>query len=253
MAKEAFSLQGRVALVTGGSRGIGRAIALGFAAAGADVAICARKLPELETVSGEVRGLGRRSLALTANIGVKAEVEGMVQRTLAELGAIDILVNNAAMNILSPLLELREDGWDKIMATDLKGYYLCSQAVGRVMAERGSGNIINIASTAAFKAMPGMGAYCVAKAGVVMLTRVLAVELASRGVRVNAIAPGMVKTRFSQPLWAEPEALKKQESQVPLGKLAEPEDIVGAALFLASDASRYVTGHTLVVDGGQQA
>lgn len=248
-----FSLADKVALITGGSRGIGRAIALAFAEAGADVAICSRNLPDLEKVAEEIRQLGRRSLAVSANIGVKADVDSMVQRTLEELGTIDILVNNAAMNILAPLLDLREEGWDKIINTDLKGYYLCSQAAGRVMVEKKKGNMINITSMGAFKASPGMGAYCIAKAGVVMLTQTLAVELAGYNIRVNAIAPSMVKTKFSQPLWANPEALKAIESRIPMGHLAEPEDIVGAALLLASDASSYITGHTIYIDGGSQA
>ncbi|MDY6834612.1 MAG: SDR family oxidoreductase [Chloroflexota bacterium] len=248
-----FSLQNKVVLVTGGSRGIGKAIALGFAEAGADVVICSRKAPDLEAVAEEIRGLGRKSLAVPTNITVKEEVDNLVNKTLEEFEHIDILVNNAAMNILSPLLDLREDGWDKIMNTDLKGYYLCSQAVGKVMVGRGGGNIINIASTAAVKSAPGMGAYCIAKAGVIMLTQVLSTELVPSKVRVNAIAPSMVKTRFSQPLWNVPEVESMITAQIPLGRLAEPEEMVGAALFLASDASSYITGQTLFLDGGSLA
>jgi gluconate 5-dehydrogenase len=180
-------------------------------------------------------------------------VDSLVQRVVGEFGVIDILVNNAAMNIRAPLLELREDGWDRVIDTDLKGYYLCSQAVGRQMVAQKRGNIINIASTAAMKAAAEMGAYCIAKAGVVMLTRVLALELAQYHIRVNAIAPYMVKTKFSQPLWSDPETLKQIESEIPLGRLAETGDIIGSVLFLASDASRYITGHTIIVDGGLSA
>jgi len=248
-----FSLQNKVALITGGSRGIGRAIALGFAEAGADVIVCSRKAPDLEAVAEEIRALGKRSLAVPTNITVKEEVDNLVNKTVGEFERIDILVNNAAMNILSPLLDLREDGWDKIMNTDLKGYYLCSQAVGKVMVGRGGGNIINIASTAAVKSAPGMGAYCIAKAGVIMLTQVLSTELVPSKVRVNAIAPSMVKTRFSQPLWNVPEVESMITAQIPLGRLAEPEEMVGAALFLASDASSYITGQTLFLDGGSLA
>lgn len=253
MSMPSFSLQNKVVLVTGGSRGIGKAIALGFAEAGADVVICSRKAPDLEAVAEEIRGLGRKSLAVPTNITVKEEVDNLVNKTLEEFEHIDILVNNAAMNILSPLLDLREDGWDKIMNTDLKGYYLCSQAVGKVMVGRGGGNIINIASTAAVKSAPGMGAYCIAKAGVIMLTQVLSTELVPSKVRVNAIAPSMVKTRFSQPLWNVPEVESMITAQIPLGRLAEPEEMVGAALFLASDASSYITGQTLFLDGGSLA
>jgi NAD(P)-dependent dehydrogenase (short-subunit alcohol dehydrogenase family) len=250
-----FTLSGKVAIVTGARQGIGKAIALALAQAGADIAICDRVIEdgELNAVAEEVKRLGRRSLAVQADITQKAEVDGLVKRVVDEFGVIDILVNNAAMNIRAPLLELREDGWDRVINTDLKGYFLCSQAVGRRMVEQKRGNIINIASTAAIKAAPEMGAYCIAKAGVVMLTRVLAVELAKYNIRVNAIAPYMVKTKFSQPLWSDPETLKQLESEIPLGRLAEPGDIIGSVLFLASDASSYITGHTIIVDGGLSA
>lgn len=255
MGVPSFPLPGKVAIVTGGRRGIGEAIALALAEAGADIAICDRVVEdgELEAVAGEVQQLGRRSLAVRADITQKADVDSMVQRVVDEFGVIDILVNSAAMNIRAPLLELGEDGWDRVINTDLKGYYLCSQAVGKRMVEQKRGSIINIASTAAIKAAAEMGAYCIAKAGVVMLTRVLALELAQYNIRVNAIAPYMVKTKFSQPLWGDPETLKQIESEIPLGRLAEPGDIVGSALFLASDASSYITGHTIIVDGGLSA
>jgi NAD(P)-dependent dehydrogenase (short-subunit alcohol dehydrogenase family) len=248
-------LSGKVAIITGARQGIGKAIALALAQAGADIAICDRVIEdgELNAVAEEVKRLGRRSLAVQADITQKAEVDGLVKRVVDEFGVIDILVNNAAMNIRAPLLELREDGWDRVINTDLKGYFLCSQAVGKRMVEQKRGNIINIASTAAIKAAPEMGAYCIAKAGVVMLTRVLAVELAKYNIRVNAIAPYMVKTKFSQPLWSDPETLKQLESEIPLGRLAEPGDIIGSVLFLASDASSYITGHTIIVDGGLSA
>ena len=249
------SLAGRAAIVTGGRRGIGRAIALALAEAGADVVLGDRVVDdgELEAVAAEIKKRGRRSLAIQADITQKADVDSLVQKTLAELGSIDILVNNAAMNIRAPLLELNEEGWDKVINTDLKGYYLCSQAAGKIMVQQKRGNIINIASTAAMYTAPEMGAYCIAKAGVVMLTRILAVELAEHNIRVNAVAPSLVKTKFSQPLWADPKTLREIESEIPLARLAEPEDIVGSVLFLASDASAYITGHTIVVDGGSIA
>ena len=255
MGTSSFSLPGKVVIITGGRRGIGKAIALAMAEAGADIAICDRVIEdgELNAVAEEVKRLGRRSLAVQADITHKADVDALVQRVMDEFGAVDILVNNAAMNIRALLLELSEDGWDRVIDTDLKGYYLCSQAVGRRMVEQKRGNIINIASTAAIASAPEMGAYCIAKAGVVMLTRVLAVELAQYNIRVNAIAPSMVKTKFSEPLWSDPETLKQIESEIPLGRLAEPGDIIGAVLFLASDASSYITGHTIIVDGGLSA
>jgi NAD(P)-dependent dehydrogenase (short-subunit alcohol dehydrogenase family) len=248
-------LPGKVAIVTGGRRGIGKSIALALAEAGADIVVCDRVIEdgELKAVAEEVQQLGRRSLAVQADITQKADVARLAQRVMDEFGVIDILVNNAAMNVRAPLLELREDGWDRVIDTDLKGYYLCCQAVGKRMVDQKRGNIINIASTAAIKAAPEMGAYCIAKAGVVMITKVLALELAKYSIRVNAIAPYMVKTKFSEPLWSDPETLKQLESEIPLGRLAEPKDIIGSALFLASDASSYVTGHTIIVDGGLNA
>ena len=255
MSIPTLSLKGKVAIVTGGKRGIGKAIALAFAEAGADVAVCGRVIEdgELNAVADEVQRLGRRSLAIQANISQKADVDNLVKRVMDEFGAIDILVNNAAVSIMAPLLELREDGWDKIIDTDLKGCYLCSQAVGRVMVDQKRGNIISMASTGGIKAWKNLGGYCIAKAGVIMLTKVLALELAGYNIRVNAIAPSFLKTKFSEIFWKDPESLKGLLAGVPLGYLGEASDVVGSALFLASDASSYMTGHTLAVDGGSLA
>jgi dehydrogenase/reductase SDR family protein 4 len=248
-----FSLKGKVAIVTGGSRGIGKAIALGFAAAGADVVVASRTMTDLEKAAQEIEALGRRALAAQTNIAVKSEVDSMVAKTLDKFGTIDILVNNAAINVMRPLVDLREDGWDKVMNVDLKGYFLCSQAAAKVMMGKQSGNIINIVSTGAAKAAPGLGAYSIAKAGVVMLTKLLAVELSGYNIRVNAIGPYLVKTAFSQPMWADPEACKSLEASIPLGRLAEAEDVMRTALFLASEASSYITGQTIFLDGGTLA
>jgi len=248
-----FSLAGQVAVVTGGKRGIGKAIALAFAEAGADVAVCGRMVKdgELEAVAKEIRRLGRRSLAIKADTSRKADVDNLVQKIVAEFGAIDILVNNAGIVNVAPLLDMSEADWDEVINIDLKGYFLCSQAVGKRMVERRKGNIINIASIFGLKTVPTRGAYSVAKAGVIMLTRVLARELGAYSIRANAIAPGMVRTEFSREGWTNPEILKRANAETPLGRIAETDDIVGAALFLASDASNYVTGHTIVVDGGR--
>ncbi|MDY6906767.1 MAG: 3-oxoacyl-ACP reductase family protein [Chloroflexota bacterium] len=253
MAIPSLSLEGKVAIVTGGSRGIGRAIALGFAEAGADVVVASRTLSELEGVVKEVEALGRRALAVETNIAIKAEVDNLVARTVERFGTIDILVNDAAMNIMRPLMDLREDGWDKVLNVDLKGYFLCSQAAGKVMMEKNRGTIINITTAAVVKAAPMLGAYGVAKSGVAMLTQILALDLARHNIRVNAIGPGMVKTGFSEPMWSNPDMRKAIESGIPLGRLAEPEEIMAVALFLASDASSYITGQTIYVDGGSLA
>ncbi|MCX6000698.1 MAG: 3-oxoacyl-ACP reductase FabG [Chloroflexi bacterium] len=250
MTMPKFSMKGRVVLVTGGGRGIGKAIALGFARAGADVVVASRTASDLDKVAREIEALGGHALAVQADIAVKSQVDNMVAKALDRFGTIDVLVNNAAINVMRPLVDLREDGWDKVMNVGLKGYFLCSQAVARVMMARKSGNIISIASDSAVKAAPMLGAYSISKAGVVMLTQVFAVELAPYGIRVNAIGPGMVKTGFSQPLWSDPNMLKMIENNTPLRRLAEAEEIASVALFLASDAASYITGQTIYADGG---
>lgn len=247
-----FSLAGKKAIVTGASRGIGKDIALAFAEAGADVAICSRQVADgqLEAVARQIRQMGRQSIAVQADTSSKKDIEYLVQKTLDEFGAIDNLVNNAGIIIRSPILEISEENWDRLFNVDLKGYLLCAQAVSKKMMEQKKGNIINISSQHAFKTTPGMGAYAIAKAGVVMLTRVLAQELGKYGVRANCIAPGLVKTEFSRVSWTNPDFVKQREAALPLGRLAETADITGSALFLASEASSYVTGHTILVDGG---
>jgi NAD(P)-dependent dehydrogenase (short-subunit alcohol dehydrogenase family) len=256
MSLPSFSLNERVALVTGARRGIGKAIALCFAEAGANVIICDRVTEdgELENTRKEIEAFGRKSLALKVDVTRKSEIDGLVELAIKEFETIDILVNNVAMNIASPLIDLREDGIDKIINTNLKSYYLCCQAVGKVMVKKKKGVVINMSSAAAMKGDANMAVYCSTKAGVKMLTQSLALEWAPYDIRVNAIGPSIVKTKFSEPLWRDPEALKKFEGNIPLRhKLPEPEDIVGTALFLASDASSFITGQTIYVDGGMTA
>jgi NAD(P)-dependent dehydrogenase (short-subunit alcohol dehydrogenase family) len=253
MSIPSLSLEGKVAIVTGAGTGMGRSIALEFAEAGADVVVTSRRLSVLEKVAGEIRALGRRSLAVQTDISKKSDVDMMVQRTMDEFGVIDILVNSAGILILRSLLETEEDVWDKIFNINLKGYQLCSQAVGRIMVERKKGNIINIASTDGFVAFPPESAYGISKAGVVMFTRVLAKELASCNIRVNAIAPFWVRTPMTEFAWSDSKTLKEEEAKIPIGRMAEPEDIANVALFLASDLASYIIGATIVVDGGYLA
>jgi NAD(P)-dependent dehydrogenase (short-subunit alcohol dehydrogenase family) len=247
-----FSLSGEVAIVTGGKRGIGREIALALADAGADVAVCSRVVEDggLEAVVEDIKGLGRRALGIQADTSRKADVEHMVQKVMDQFGNIDILVNNAGVLMSAPFLEMSEDLWDKHMDVNLKGYYLFSQAVAKRMVERRKGSIINIASDVAFRAVPALGAYCISKAGIIMLTRVLAKELGQYGIRANAIAPSLVRTELSRPTWSDPVFLKHMETITPLGRIGELNDITGAALFLASPASNYVSGSTVLVNGG---
>jgi dehydrogenase/reductase SDR family member 4 len=245
-----FSLQGKVALVTGASRGIGRALAIGLAQAGADLAIASRKLPDLENVAEEIRKTGRKCLSVAAHIGRIEEINNLVKKVGEEYGKIDILVNNAATNpTMAAALDVEERAWDSVLNLNLKGLFFLSQAVARVMKEKGGGKIINIASVAGIS--PDiLPVYAISKAGVIMATKVMAQQWAQYNIRANAVAPGMVKTGFSQPLWGNPDILKAVTGRNPMGRIADPEEMVGAVIFLASEASSYVTGQVLAVDGG---
>ena len=245
-----FSLQGKVAVVTGGSRGIGQAIALGIARAGADVVVTSRKLPDLEKVAEEIKGMGRKSLAVAAHVGRMEEIDNLVSKVKEEFGRIDILVNNAATNpAMDSALDVRERAWDSIMNLNLKGLFFLSQAVARVMKEQGGGRIVNIASVAGIT--PDiLPVYSISKAGVIMVTKVMASEWAKYNIRVNTVAPGMTRTRFSEALWSNPDILQGAMFRTPMGRIAEPEEMVGAVIYLASDASSYVTGQVIAVDGG---
>ena len=253
-----FSLEGKVALVTGASRGMGRATALGLADAGADVILASRKLPDLEKVAEEIRSKGRKALPVAAHIGKMEEIRSLVDTAVAEFGKIDILVNNAAASpaMASPL-DAEERLWDTVMNLNLKGVYFLSQAAARVMKERGGGKIINVSSVDAFKPEYRVGIYSIAKTAILMVTKSLALELAEFNIRVNAIAPGAVSTKLLDSHWfGMPEDVAKAQRDflaklVPMQRIAEPDEIVGAMIYLASDASSYTTGSCLVVDGGQ--
>jgi NAD(P)-dependent dehydrogenase (short-subunit alcohol dehydrogenase family) len=245
-----FSLKDKVALITGASRGIGEATAIGLAQAGADVAIVSRKLPDLEKVGEEIKKLGRKCLPVQAHLGRMEEINQLVKRVLEEFGRIDILVNNAATNpTMAQAIDVDERAWDSIMNLNLKGLFFLSQAVARVMREKGGGKIINVSSVAGIT--PDLlPLYSISKAGVNMVTKVMAQQWAQYNIRVNAIAPGLTKTRFSEALWKNPEILKMAMSKTPMARPAEPDEMVGAIIYLASDASSYVTGQTIPIDGG---
>jgi len=246
-----FCLSGRVALITGASRGIGKAIALALAEAGADLVIASRKLPDLEVTAQEISQMGRKVLAVPANVRHLSEIENLVRKSTEEFGHIDILVNNAGTNIVyGSVFAIDEAAWDVTMGLNLKGYFFLSQAVGKIMRDRGSGTVINIASASGIRPDVGLGVYCVSKAGVIMLTEVLAQEWGQYNIRVNAIAPGIVRTKLTKEWWTDPEHTKVIEDNTALGRLAEPEEMANAVLFLTSDASSYVTGQTLMLDGG---
>jgi NAD(P)-dependent dehydrogenase (short-subunit alcohol dehydrogenase family) len=249
-------LNGKIALVTGSRRGIGRAIALEFASAGADIVLCDNVTGDdkLKEAAAEIEKTGRKGVAVSADISKKSDVEEMVNRAVARFGKIDILVNCAGVWIPGQnLIDCPENNWDKVIDVNLKGTYLCCQAAGKVMVKQRSGNIINLSSKVGLEAGTGAGAYSISKAGIIMMTRQLALELAPYGIRVNALAPGIVKTDFNKDLWQGTEPGKKLARGVPLGRLAEPEDIARAALFLATNDSSYITGAVLPIDGGWQA
>jgi len=254
MADTHIDLSGKVALVTGGSRGLGKGIAFKLAQKGAKVAICGRKKENLDKAVEEFYTHGFDVMAEPANVGKPDQVKSLIQAMEEKFGRLDILINNVGMNILTPsVVEADEGLWDKILESNLKGAFLVSRHAVTLMKGSGGGKIVNMSSIAARKASRGMGIYCVAKAGVEMLTRVLAVELASEHINVNAVAPGMVRTRFSQPLWSDESLLKEIVRTVPMGRIAETGDVVGAVLLLVSDLSDFITGEVITVDGGSMA
>jgi len=249
-----IDLSGKVALVTGGSRGLGKAIASAMAEKGARIVICGRKQENLREAVEDLEKAGARVTALPAHVGKGDQVAALMRSIDESFGRLDILVNNVGTNILTPsVAEADESLWDKLMETNLKSAFLVTSYAYPLIKKAGGGKIINISSTAARKAARGMGIYCVAKAGLEMLTRVLAVELASDNICVNAVAPGMVKTRFSQPFWSDESLLKEITATIPMGRIAETTDVVGAVIYLASALSDFVTGEIVTVDGGSMA
>jgi NAD(P)-dependent dehydrogenase (short-subunit alcohol dehydrogenase family) len=249
-------LNGKIALVTGSRRGIGRAIALSLASAGANIILCDNVTDDgkLEETAADIKKIGRVAVVITADVSRKSDVDEMAARSTARFGKIDILVNCAGVWFPGQtLLDCPETNWDKVIDTNLKGTYLCCQIIGRIMVKQRKGNIINLSSKVGLEPGTGVGAYSISKAGIIMLTRQLALELAPGGIRVNALAPGIVKTDFNKELWGSADAAKQLARSVPLGRLAEPEDIARAALFLAADDSSYITGAVIPIDGGWQA
>jgi len=246
-------LKGKVAIVTGGGKGIGRAIALGLGTSGAKVVTAARSSQEIEAVAEEIRSLGGDAMAKMTDLTSSEQIEALVQFTLDAYGGIDILVNNAARSFLRPLIDLREDGFDKVFSTNVKAPFLLSRAAAKIMMGRGGGRIVNVTTTGAERGGPMMGAYFASKAALKMLTMCMAVEWAPMNILVNAVGPGMTKTQFSMPLWTNPELERQLTARIPQARLGEPEDIVGAVLFLCSDAANYIAGQTIYVDGGTLA
>ena len=248
-----ITLSGKVAILTGASRGIGEAIAHAYARSGARVVLAARKPEALERVGREIAQAGGEVLVVPCHMGKPDDVARLVKDAVSRFGQVDILVNNAATNPhFGPMLSIDEGAWDKTFEVNVKGYFAAARHVAQHLLERGApGCILNVASVVALGAAPLQGVYGMTKAAVVSMTQTLAYELGPSGIRVNAIAPGLIKTKFAGALLDDPSTVSRVVSRTPLGRVGAPEEIAGAAVFLASDAASFITGQTLVIDGGK--
>lgn len=250
MSYKPLELNGKTAVVIGGTSGIGRAIAHGLAEAGASVVPTSRRLEQVETTAAEIEERGQKSLRVTSDVSDRASLQKVLDETVAAFGQVDILVNSAGRTKRAPTLEFDEEDWSAIIETNLTGTLRACQIFGRHMLERGYGRIINIASLSTFVALYEVAAYSASKAAVASLTKSLAIEWAQHGVNVNAIAPGVFRTALNQKLLDESERGREFQMRTPMRRFGQVEELAGAAVFLASDAASYVTGEVLVVDGG---
>lgn len=252
-ATSRISLDNKVVLITGASRGIGEAIALACAEAGARVVLASRKQPDLDRVANAIDASGERTLAVACHTGKSDEVEAMFDAATEKFGHVDVVVNNAATNpYFGPLIDIPDGAFDKTIEVNLRGYFYVARQYVRKLRERKaeSGSIVNVASVAGMRAAPLQGVYAMTKAAVISMTQTLAFELGSSGIRVNAIAPGLVETRFAAAIVNNPSIRDQVVNRTPLGRYGQPSEIAGAAVYLASDASSFMTGHTMVIDGG---
>ncbi|MGD9147873.1 MAG: glucose 1-dehydrogenase [Anaerolineae bacterium] len=245
-----FSLTDKIAIVTGASKGLGHGVALALANAGAHVVVTSRSLERAEPVAAEIRAMGRQALPLDLEVRSLESIDAMVASTTERFGRIDVLVNNAGINIPEPALEVTEEHWDRLMDINLKGLFFCAQKVGQVMVSQGQGKIINIGSQMGFVGGKLRAAYCSSKGGVVQLTKVLAIEWARHGVNVNGVAPTFIKTPLTAAMFEDKDFYQEVVNNILFGRVGEVEDILGAVVFLSSPAADLITGHTLLVDGG---
>lgn len=253
LGTQIFDLTGRVALITGGGRGLGETFAYALAAAGADIVVSSRTSGEIEQVAAGIRALGRRAEAITCDITDEASVEAMVSEAVSRMGQLDILVNNAGMNIRKPVLEITFEEWQRVLDTNLNGYFLAGRAAGRVMVAQGHGKVINIGSIFVNTAMPAQGPYASSKGAIMQLTRVMALEWAKNGVQVNLLSPTYFETEMTRPVYADPTRKAFIEERTPMGRWGQPHELAGSLVFLASRASDFMTGQELLIDGGYTA
>jgi len=250
LVRQLFGLDGKIAIVTGASRGIGRDIALALARAGADLALVARDREQLEEVRREVERIGRRAFPVALDLTEDGAAARMADQVHDHFGTIDILVNNAGMNIPKPALEVERQDWERVIDLNLSSVFFSCQAVGAYMAANKRGKIINISSQMALVGYFKRAAYCSSKGGVMQLTRALAIEWAQYNINVNAIAPTFIETPMTRPMFEDADFLQDVLSRIPMGRLGKTDDLLGAVIYLSSPASDFVTGHTLTVDGG---
>jgi len=248
-----FDLSGKVAIVTGAGRGMGYHMALALAKYGADLVICSRTLSELEEVREQIEKIGRRVLIQQMDICNISEIQAMVEKSVKAFGHLDILVNNAGVNVPQWAVDVTEDAWDKIMDTNLKGLFFCAQEVGKVMIQQKKGKIINVSSQSGSVGLLQRTAYCSSKGGVNLLTKVLAIEWGKHNIQVNAIAPTFIETPLTKPMFENEDFRQYVLGNIPLGRIGKPDDVVGAVIYLASNASDLVSGHILLIDGGWTA
>ena len=253
MSIDLFKLDGKVAIVTGGSRGFGKAIALGLAAAGADVVVASRTQADLDVVAQEIEGMGRRSLAVATDMLDRASIENLAEKTIEKFGKIDILINNAGQGMTMPFLNLTEEQWDQILNVNLKGYFLCSQIIGKHMFKAKYGRVINISSAMGDFPLPYMAPYAASKGGINAMTKSLAQEWAMRGVTVNAISPSYFETDITKDAQEDEASTKLIMSKTPLNRWGKVDELVGLVIYLASDCSSFMTGAIVPLDGGWSA